>query len=143
MSDPLLERLRDRKVLLQGYAADSAYVLHRAFESTPELNELRKRGDLAPSILARLRRLAEKPQDPVILGAHLYALELTGSRPALREGVRLLLDKPILRRDPLVGQLAGQAGARLLRPTMKPKLEPTFDPGELEVISANLKEVQP
>jgi len=136
----LLRRLQDQEVLLAAYAASSAFVMHRAFEAMEKLRAFRGRTDLAPAIVARLKALSKKPRDPVILGAHLYALGLTGARREMGKGISLILEKDLLRQDPLVGQLAGTMGAGLVHP--KKKLAPgaVFQAKELEAILTALKE---
>lgn len=113
--DKLLAVLQDRQALLEAYAASSARVMRGVFERHKVLKPFRGRRDLAPAILERLKGI-HPPGDPVIIGAHLYALELTGARPEMARGVTFVL-RAQGKKDPyLVGQLAGFTGAALLRP---------------------------
>ncbi len=114
--DRLLRVLTDREVLLEAYAASSAYVLRRVYESVRELQAFRGKAALAPAILRRLVALtrAPGPKDAVVIGAHLYALELAGSRPEVRKAVAAVLREPALKEDLLLGQLAGRIGQKLI-----------------------------
>ncbi len=129
--EKLLALLEDRHLLLQAAAASSAYVMRRAFEATRELQVFKGRADLAPDILERLHGLAGK-SDPVIIGAHLYALELTGARRELAKGVLALLEDKAFRQDPLAGQFAANIGARLVRKDERLTPAQPLAPGELE-----------
>jgi hypothetical protein len=135
----LLRLLQDREVLLEAHAASSAYVMRRAFEGIKELKAFRGRTDLAPAILARLQSLSKEPRDPVMLGAHLYALELTGSHLEIGKGVSLLLEKRPIFQDPLLGQFAGSVGATLARMTEKLVPGTVFQAKDLEAILKALK----
>lgn len=113
--DKIFAVLNNPKALLEAYAASSAGVMRLAFERNKDLQAFRGRKDLAPAILERLTGL-RPPGDPVVTGAHLYALELTGARTHIARAVAMVL-KGIGEKDPhLVGQLAGFTGAALLRP---------------------------
>jgi len=113
--DKLLAVLQDRKALLEAYAASSAGVMRLAFQRSKELRAFRGRKDLAPAILERLTGI-RPPGDPVVIGAHLYALELTGARVETAKGVAFVL-RHQGRKDPyLAGQLAGFTGQAFIRP---------------------------
>ena len=104
-TDKLLGSLEDQHVLIEAYAASSSYVMRKAFAMSEKLEAFRGRNDLAPNILARIEQLTKKPGDPVILGAHLYALELTGAKPEIRTAMLRVLEEEKLRDGPLVGHL--------------------------------------
>jgi hypothetical protein len=107
--------LHDKTALLEAYAASSARVMRQVFQQHRGLQAYKGRVDLAPVVLEKMLGIAA-PGDPVIFGAHLYALELTGARREIAKGVTFLL-KGLGRKDPhLVGQFAGFAGAALLKP---------------------------
>lgn len=114
-TDKLLESLEDRNVLLEAHAASSAYVMRKAFAASEKLHAFEGRNDLAPIILERIKQLTEKPCDPVILGASLFALELTNDKPEIHAAVLHVLEKEELRDDPLIGQLAGEIGFKLIK----------------------------
>lgn len=131
--DRMLSVLNDPKVLLEAYAASSAGVMRLAFERSKDLQAFRGRKDLAPVILERLTAL-RPPGDPVVTGAHLYALELTGARPHLARAVSMVL-KGAGEKDPhLAGQLAGFSGTALLRSegTRTPVAPPQAPPRALK-----------
>ena len=109
-TDKLLEFLEDQHALIEANAASSAYVMRKVFEASEKLQAFEGRNDLAPAILARIEQLTEKPSNPVILGACLYALELTSDKPKIRAAVLHVLEKEEFRDDPLSGQLAGEIG---------------------------------
>jgi len=117
-TERLLALLEDQHTLHLAYAASSAYVMRRAFESIKELQAFRGRADLAPSILERLAALVREPKDPVVIAAHLYALELTGSRGETGKGALAALRA--LRKDPMVSQFAGHTAAGLVRERLAP-----------------------
>lgn len=132
--EKLLATLQDRRALLEAYAASSAWVMRRAFERVKDIQAFRGRKDLAPTLLEKLAGIGP-PGDPVIVGAHLYALELTGARREIAKGVVHVLKGPG-RKDPhLVGQLAGFASAvfmpRMGRETIALKVR---RPGDLDEI---------
>lgn len=112
--DKLLALLQDPKALLEAYAASSARGMRLAFQQHKELAAFKGRADLAPVVLEKLMGLGPLG-DPVFVGAHLYALELSGARRETAKAVGSLL-RGQGRKDPyLVGQLAGITGAGLLR----------------------------
>jgi len=110
-----LKLLEDTHLLRLAYAASSDYVMRLSFERIEELNAFRRKTGLAPAILKQYKRLVETVRDSVILGAHLYALELTGATDAVRQAVVITLDQRELRQDPMVAQTAGKIAARLIR----------------------------
>ncbi len=136
--DRLLAMLQDRKALLEAYAASSARVMRLAFQQHKDLKAFKGRADLAPGILEKLAGI-KPPGDPVIIGAHLYALELTGARREIAKAVALVLRNQG-RKDPyLVGQLAGFSGAGLVRPEGPGRVPPidatkAFKPKDLDEI---------
>lgn len=115
-TDNLLESLEDQHVLIEAYAASSSYVMKKAFTTSEKLHAFKGRNDLALSILARIEQLTKEPSDPVILGVHLYALELTGAKPEINAALLHVLEKEGLRTDPLIGQLAGEIGFNQVKP---------------------------
>ncbi len=145
MSTPnehLLKLLEDTHALRLAYAASSDYVMRLSFERIKELQAFRGKSELAPDILKQYENHVEKVRDPVILGAHLYALELTGAQDALGKAVVATLDQEELRQDPMLAQTAGKIAARLLRrklPRGKDLSEQEVD----EVYSTLRKEVMP
>ena len=118
----LLRHLRDPEVLLQAYAASSAYVLRQAYQIIPELQAFRDKETLVSPVLEQLQLIRQAPghPDPVVVGAHLYALEIAGAEPETARAVASVLRDPVLRDDPLLGQLAGQIGASLLKKAGSP-----------------------
>jgi hypothetical protein len=78
------------------------------------LQAFKGRSDLSQAIRARIDTLTRKKVDPIIIGAHLYALELTGSEPELRKATLHVLENSELREDPLIGQFAGEIGFHLM-----------------------------
>jgi len=113
--EKLLAVLQDKKVLLEAYAASSAQVMRLAFQKIKALQPFKGRADLAPPVLEKLIGI-RPPGDPVVVGAHLYALELTGVRREIAKGVTFVL-KDQGRKDPhLVGLLAGYTGVTLVKP---------------------------
>jgi len=140
----LMALLEDRETLLEAYAASSAYVLRKAYESIEALQVFRGKAALAPAVLQRLQAhlAAGSPWDPVVIGAHLYALELTGAHPETCRAVAAVLREPVFRQDLLVGQLAGRL-ARRLTGRAGARLEPAefrtlLDPEDLERIAREL-----
>ncbi len=133
--DKLLSLLEDRSILLDAYAASSVYVMQKAFKNIKRLQAFKDRTDLAPSLLKKIRNLTRKLRDPIILGAHLYALEITMARREILQATILVLKQPAHRYDPLIGQIAGHIGKRLLRPPFADYLKPD----ELEDIFKNLQ----
>jgi hypothetical protein len=113
--EDLLKLLKDAHALVLAYSASSEYVMRLSFDRIRGLQAFRGRAELAPDVLEQYEGLVERVHDSVVLGAHLYALELTGARHAVREAVVATLDRKDLRHDPMLGQAAGKAGARLLR----------------------------
>ena len=113
-NDKLLDVLQDPHVLFEAYAASSAYVMHKAFDITEQLQAFKGRSDLSETIRARIDKLTEERADPIIISAHLYALELTGSEPELRKATLHVLENPVFRDDPLTGQFAGEIGFHLM-----------------------------
>lgn len=141
--DRLLATLQDRHFLLRAYAASSARLMRRVFERLKELQAFRGRKDLAPAILERLTGI-RPPGDPVVVGAHLYALELTGAGREIARGVAHVL-KEQGRMDPhLAGQLAGLTGVAFLGPEGRGAAGPpakVFQAGDLdEILKAALRE---
>ncbi len=136
--DRLLALLQDQKALLEAYAASSARVMRLAFQQLKDMKAFKGRADLAPAILEKLTGLAA-PGDPVVIGAHLYALELTGARREIARAVKHALSNQG-RKDPyLVGQLAALTGASLLRPQSPGRAAPlasvkVFQPKDLDEI---------
>ena len=112
----IIESLEDQNVLIEAYAASSSYVMRKAFAASEKLDAFKGRNDLAPTILSRIEQLTKKPSDPVIFGAHLYALELTNAKPEIRAAVLHVLEKEELQNDPLVGQIAGEIGFKQVAP---------------------------
>ena len=129
-TDKLLESLNDQNILTEAYTASSSYVMRKAFAASDKLQAFKGRDDLAPSILERVKQLTEKPSDPVILGAHIYALELTGAKPEIHTATVRVLEEEKFRDDPLVGQLAGEIGFKLVKPREH------FTPGDYLTIDA-------
>jgi len=113
-NDKLLDALQDPQVLIDAYAASSAYVMHKAFDSTSVLQAFKGRRDLSLAIRARIDKLIKTKVDPIIVSAHLYALELTGSEQDLNKATLHVLENSELRDDPLVGQFAGEIGFHLM-----------------------------
>jgi hypothetical protein len=111
----LLKLLNDRHALRLAYAASSDYVMRLAFERIKELQACRGKTELAPAILKQYESLVETVRDSVIIGAHLYALELTGAKEVVRKAVVATLDQKELRQDPIVTQTVGKMAARLVR----------------------------
>ena len=101
----IIESLEDQNVLIEAYAASSSYVMRKAFAASEKLDAFKGRNDLAPTILSRIEQLTKKPSDPVIFGAHLYALELTSDKPKIRAAVLHVLEKEEFRDDPLSGEI--------------------------------------
>jgi hypothetical protein len=129
--DRLFNLLKDPHVLLEAHAASSAYVMRSAFDESKELSAFAGRTDLAAEIRERIAELAKERGDPVLLSAHLFALELTGAIGEARSAVEQVLRDEALRRDPLAGQFAGQVGARLVGSEDKIALGGHFSPEEL------------
>ena len=76
MEERFLNVLGDQEVLFDAYAASSAYVLHKAFEGIEQLQAFRGRKELAPLLVEHIDAMADEPADPIVFGAHLYALSL-------------------------------------------------------------------
>lgn len=144
-NDKLMDLLDDPGVLLEAYAASSAYVMREAFMASKQLQVFKRRRDLALAILGRVKLLTRKPRDPVVLGAHLYALELTGADDEIRAATLHVLRHKALQDDPLAGQFAGQIGFNLTH--AKKKLAPGtyLAPADLQGVVKALeqKEGQP
>lgn len=140
MEERLLNVLGDHEVLFDAYAASSAYVLHKALEGIEELRAFRDRKELAPLLVEHIDSMAKEPTDPVVLGAHLYALSLTGADDGIGNGIRRVLREEVLRRDPLVGQLAAFEGAKLLHLTGPELRELHFKPQQVESILHQLED---
>ncbi len=141
-SERLLVMLEDRHALRLAYSASSDYVMRLSFERIKELQAFRGRTELSPAILKQYESLTEKVRDSVILSAHLYALELTGARDAIRKAVMMTLDQKELRQDSMVAQTAGKIAAQLLRRRLPRGKD--FSEQELDEIHAALrKEVEP
>jgi hypothetical protein len=141
-NEQLLKLLEDAHVLRLAYAASSDYVMRLSFERIKELQAFRRKTELAPNILKQFENRIERVRDSVILGAHLYALELTGAQDALRKAVVATLDQKELRQDPMLAQTAGKIAARLLRrklPRGKDLTEQALD----EIHTTLRKEVKP
>jgi hypothetical protein len=113
--EQLFAILEDQRFLLRAYAASSARLMWQVFGRLRELQAFRGRKDLAPALVDKLVAL-RAPSDPVVAGAHLYALRLTQARREIARGVTHVL-RGQGRKDPhLAGQLAGFAGAVLAVP---------------------------
>lgn len=135
--EELLSVLEDWRSLRLAYAASSDYVMRKAFEQTKPLEAFRGAAALAPAILQRYKGLADKTGDTVILGAHLYALQLTGDVAALRQAVVFSLEQRALRQDTCLAQFAGKIGAALLAQERSPGED--LSPGQLEAVLAALR----
>lgn len=138
--DKPLEPLEDKSDFIEAYAASSSYVMRKAFAASEKLNAFKGRQDLAPAILAKIEQLLEKPGDPVILGAHLYALELTSAKPQINAAVLRVLEKEGLRDDPLIGQLAGEIGFKQATPDKQLTPGAYLTPEELKAVVDALKQ---
>lgn len=110
----LLKLLKDIRVLRLAYAASSDYVMRLSFGEIRELRAFRGKTGLAPDILKQYLALLGKVHDSVILGAHLYAIELTGAQDRVLRALVATLGHKELRADPRLAQTAGKMGARLL-----------------------------
>ncbi len=136
----LLKSIEDRRVLMEAYAASSSYVLRKAFAASEKLKEFEGREDLAPDILSKVEKLAEKPNDPVIIGAHLYALELTRAKPQLHTAVLRVLEKENFQEDPLIGQFAGGIAFKLVKTKKQFAIDAYFTKEELQGVVKALKQ---
>lgn len=116
--EKLLALLEDQHTLLLASAASSAYVMRRGFEMAKSLQEFKGRADLAPAILERLTVHLKEPKDPTVIGAHLYALELTGAPKEMAQGAVMTLRR--LKEDPLAGQFAAQVAVVALGRPQRP-----------------------
>ncbi len=134
-----LSLLEDWRTLKLAYAASSDFVMRRAFETTKKFQSFRGRADLAPAILERFKALARGPADSVVLGAHLYALELTGAKPVLRAAIIFSLEEKRLREDPRTAQFAGKLGAAMLTPARKPSRGADLTEGQLDEVRDALR----
>lgn len=132
-NDKLLGLLEDQRVLLDAYAASSAYVMRKAFAASKELQAFKDRTDLAPTILEKVGRLTKRPGDPVVLSAHLYVLVLTGAEREILAATLQVLREKVLRDNPLAGQFAAQIGAKVVS-LEKTVQESHFEPDELEKV---------
>lgn len=139
MEERFLNVLGDQEVLFDAYAASSAYVLHKAFEGIEQLQAFRGRKELAPLLVEHIDAMADEPADPIVFGAHLYALSLTGAEEPIGRGIRRVLGLESLRRDPLVGPLAAYEGAKLLRLEGPELRELNFRPQQMEAILHRLE----
>ena len=133
-NDQLIGLLEDPRVLLEAHAASSAYVMRKAFAESKELQVFGGRVDLAPAILDRIQRLSDAGSDPVVVSAHLYALELTGAATEVGAAVVQVLGDEALRADPMLGQFAGQTGASLIHTDDRVAAGSYFEPEELKGI---------
>ncbi len=113
-NEQLLKLLEDTHALRLAYAASSDYVMRLSFERIKELQAFRGKSELAPDILKQYENHLGRVRDSVILGAHLYALELTGAQDILRKAVISTLDQKEVRLDPILAQTAGKMAVRLL-----------------------------
>jgi hypothetical protein len=118
--DEPIKLLQDGRVLRLAYYASSDRVLHESFKRVKELAVFRGHAELASSVLEQYLDLVTKVRDPVILGAHLYALELTGVEAAVRKAVVATLKQKERRQFPMVAQMAAKIGARLARRKLPP-----------------------
>lgn len=139
MEERFLNVLGDPEVLVDAYAASSAYVLHKAFDGIEPLQAFRGRKELAPMIVEHIDAMADEATDPVVFGAHLYALSLTGDQEPIGRGIRRVLSVESLRRDPLVGPLAAFEGAKLLHLEGPEVRELNFRPQQMETILHRLE----
>ncbi len=133
----LLKLLKDMHVLRLGYSSSSDYVLRLAFDRIKELQAFRGKKELAPEILNQYESIIDKANDPVFLGAHLYALELIGVKDILFKAILITLDKKELRQEPMVSQLAGKIAASHLK--IKLEHDKDFTEKELDDINITLR----
>jgi len=134
-----LRLLEDRRVLLEAQAASSAYVLRRALEATKELQVFRGRADLANFLVQHVERFTAEPADPVVLAAHLYALELTGARRELIASTLRVLKARQWRGDALAGVFAGHVAAGLVRGRKQLAPEAALTPAALDELREALE----
>lgn len=139
MEERFLNVLGDPEILFDAYAASSAYVLHKAFEGIEQLQAFRGRKELAPLLVEHIDAMADEPVDPVVFGAHLYALVMTGAEETIGRGLRRVLGVESLRRDPLVGPLAAYEGAKLLHLDAAEMRDLSFRPQQMEGILHRLE----
>jgi hypothetical protein len=132
--------LNDFEILIEAYAASSPYVMREAFMRIKQFDSFKGRQDLAPDVIRKLSSLIKKPKDPVIIAAHLYALELIGQKKELRSSTSGVLGNNTLVNDPMVGQFAGQIGYRLLYPRRKLDPNAFISIAEMKKIASALKE---
>ncbi|MGA9398032.1 MAG: hypothetical protein WBV22_07215 [Anaerolineaceae bacterium] len=140
--EPPVKLLKDTHVLRLAYTASSDYVMFLAFQRIKELQVFRDNKATAPYILKQYTSVMDRISDPVILGAHLYALELTGAKADLRKALVDTLSHKKLRQDTMITQLAGKMAFRLLQR----KIPPTKDLNNQEldgIRDALRKEVMP
>jgi hypothetical protein len=139
-NDRLLGLLEDQHILLEARAASSAYVMRKAFRACEELQAFKGRADIAPALLEKVGELIKEPTDPVILGAHLYALELTGADSETRAAMLQVLRNEALQGDPMVSQFAGHIGFNLIRPEEKLTPGTYLDQSELQKVVRSLEQ---
>jgi hypothetical protein len=136
-NERLLKLLEDTHALRLAYTASSDYVMRLAFEHIKDLQAFRGKTELAPAILKQYESFVERVRDSVILGAHLYALELTGAKEAVRKAVVATLDLKELRQDSMVVQTAGKIAVSLLRRKLSRRKD--LSEQELDEIHSTLK----
>ncbi len=136
-----LELLTDWRRLKLAYAASSDYVLRLSFERIPDLQVFRERPDLAPAVLAQYEQLKEREVvDPVILDAHLYALELAGAPRLLRKAIAQTLSSPQLRANSEVAQFAAKIGVQLIPAPRKLAPDAIVEEQEISELARRLGE---
>jgi viroplasmin and RNaseH domain-containing protein len=113
-NEKILNMLKDFNVLMLAYTASSDYVMRLSFEQIKELQVFRGKTELAPAILKQYRKIIKSFRDSVILGAHLYALELTGEKDSIKSAILSTLSLKELRQDPRVTQIAVKIAAKLI-----------------------------
>lgn len=140
MSDlELLRFLHDKTALIDAYTASSAYVMRKAFKQIAFFKKFKKRKDLAVKISQNYQTFLKKRLDPVILNAHVYALELTGEKVLLGKLSRSALRHKHLKVDPLVGQFIGYVGTKHFRPRVKVEPDKFFKSEELQNLIKHIK----
>lgn len=139
-NEQLLKLLKDNHVLQLAYAASSDYVLRKSFGLIKELQVFRGKKELAPAILKQYEGFVKKLSNSVIIGAHLYALELTGEQETIRKAVITTLEQKELRQDPMVGQTAGKIASGLLRRKFS-RDKGLSEPELIEILNMLRKEV--
>jgi hypothetical protein len=135
--DPLTI-LEDQQILLDAYAASSAYVLRKIFNDEKKLKVFKGKTDLAPTILEKIQELTKEPGNPVILSLHLFALELTGADAEIISGTVQVMRDKTFRLGTMEGQFACHVGSRFVG---REKTEPGsyFETEEIEEVFQALK----